>query len=109
MRIEQSAVGYALWIAAREGSSGGGRPVSAVATLNGALVGDELRRPVELLPRDESCASLRLRVRSEWVAVPRLVPELLTGGSGRLAALRRCLAGVTPAYRDPLYTLHGPR
>jgi hypothetical protein len=109
MRIEQSAVGYALWIAAREGSSGGGRPVSAVATVNGALVGDELRRPVGLLPRDESCASLRLRVRSEWVALPRLVPERLTGGSGRLAALRRCLAGVAPAYRDPLYTLHGPR
>ena len=107
MRIDDSAVGYARWIVDHEDRADK-RPVSAAVNVNGALVGDGLRRPVRLLPRDESCASLRLRVRREWVALPIAAPQLLPATRRRSVALMRCLAGVAPVYRDSLQTLYGP-
>jgi len=111
MRVVPIAGGYASWIAARPGFRDGDRPVSAAGSVNGALVGDRLSHPVRLIPPKESCARLRRRVAEEWVALPIPQPhplfEIPPASLRRVVRLHRCLAAVSPAYRDHGYLVYG--
>ncbi len=111
LRVESTAVDYGRWIAARPGFRDGNRAISSAGSVDGALVGDRLRHPVRLIPRNEGCGRLRRRVLEEWVVLPIQSPGGLLrvppASGRRLVRLYMCLAALKPVYRDDLHLVYG--
>ena len=100
----------ARFIASRPSFADGDTPISYLGAVNGALVGDRLRHPVRLLPRDETCGRLRRRISEEWVVMLQPVVSPYDPGAAsrrRSERLRRCLAPVPPAFAEPLRVVYG--
>lgn len=89
--------GVVSWFAARPADD---LPVAFAPQMLAVLAGDDLRRPLSMIPPDEPCAATR--ARRGWVVI----------GTFPLADRRqpfnagRCLAGAPAAYRDPFFTVY---
>jgi hypothetical protein len=81
----------------------GAAPVSFSPTAIALLSGDRLRHPLSVVPADEPCPSVRMRVKRGWVVVRGADRNLF----GPLAA-ETCLAGVRPVFTDGIHRVYGP-
>jgi hypothetical protein len=87
-----------------DGPASDGRTIAMAPSVTAMLAGRRLKRRVEALPRDATCAQVLGHVRRGWVVVGDETANELFGPITTPA----CVAGLTPAYRLPGYRIYGP-
>jgi hypothetical protein len=102
--------GLVRWFSDRPRFDESEEPVSMVRLASALLAGDRLSRPVELVPRDESCGEIRAR---GWVVLTETVRSPVRDRRGELfpppGPTERCRFREKPAFRQPPFAVYEPR
>jgi hypothetical protein len=89
------------WLASNRSFEDGDEPVAVFPVPNGALAGDRLRHPLDVIDQAESCRRLAERLRTGWVVVD-------SAAVAERTRVGRCLARVRPAFAGADARVYAP-